>query len=101
MSFSKSFPRTLKGSSYPIWEEIFLNEEEEKEAELKARNENYNLMKGCIDKAKEILKEKELKDYQSDVISMAIALFEKTASHSVYHKEEKAKEKFDEKFKED
>ena len=100
MSFSKSFPRTLKGSSYPLWEEIFLSEEEEKESELKARSENYNLMKECIDKAKEILKDKELKDYQSDVIAMAIALFEKTASHSVYHKEEKAKEKFDEKFKE-
>ena len=97
MTFSKSFPRTLKGSSYPIWEEILLSEEEEREAELKARDENFELMKECIDKAKEILKDKNLKDYQSDVISMAIALFDKIASHSVYHKEAKAKEKFDNK----
>jgi len=30
MAFSKSFPRTLKGSSYPIWEEVLLSEEERK-----------------------------------------------------------------------
>jgi len=29
------------------------------------------------------------------VINTAIALFDKIASHSVYHKEAKAKEKFD------
>ncbi|MBU2639947.1 MAG: hypothetical protein KKG75_04560 [Nanoarchaeota archaeon] len=96
MTFSKSFPKTLKGSTYPSWEEVYLTEDEEKEIELKSKNENYDLMKECIDKAKDILKEKELKDFQSDVISMAIALFDKIASHSVYHKEAKAKEKFDE-----
>ncbi len=101
MVFSKSFPRTLKGSSYPIWEEIYLDEDEEKETELKSKNENYELMKECIEKSKSILKEKNLKDFQSDVISMAIALFDKIASHSVYHKEAKAKEKFDEKIKRD
>ena len=97
MAFSKSFPRTLKGSSYPIWEEVFLSEDEEREAELKAKRENYELMKECIDKAKEILKDKNLKDYQSDVVILSIALFDKIASHSVYHKENKAKEKFDKK----
>lgn len=97
MTFSKSFPRTLKGSSYPIWEEIFLSEDEEREVELNSKIENYELMKECIDKAKEILKDKGLKDYQSDVISMAISLFDKIASHAVYHKENKAKEKFDKK----
>lgn len=31
MAFSKTFPRTLKGSTYPIWEEITLDDKEEKE----------------------------------------------------------------------
>lgn len=100
MSFSKSFPRTSKTSSYPQWEEIFLTEEEEKIEEEKCRSENDKLMKECINDAKNIIKEKDLKDYQTVLIRIAIALFEKRASHSVYWKESKAKEKFDEKIKE-
>jgi hypothetical protein len=100
MTFSKSFPKTTKGSNYPSWEEVYLSDEEEKEIEDKAKGENYNLMKECIDRAKSILQEKKLDYTHSDVISTAIALFDKIASHSVYHKEAKAKEKFDEKFKE-
>lgn len=100
MAFSKTFPRTLKTSTYPIWEEVYLDENEEKEIERKAKRENYDLMKDCIDRAKEILYEKKLDYTHSDVINMAIALFDKLASHSVYHKEAKAKEKFDNKFKE-
>jgi uncharacterized protein YktA (UPF0223 family) len=99
MAFSKSFPRTTEKSSYPSWEEIYLSEEEEKQVEEEARKESLELMKTCIDDAKRIVSENELKDYQSDVISIAIALFEKRASHSVYKKEQKAKDKFDEKFK--
>ena len=37
-----------------------------------------------------------MKEYQTDIINMAISLFEKRASHSVYWKESKAKDKFDE-----
>ncbi len=100
MSFSKSFPRTSKTSSYPQWEEIFLTEEEEIKEDEKCRKENIELMKECIDDAKSIIKEKGLKDYQTDLIHIAISLFEKRASHSVYWKESRAKEKFDEKNKE-
>jgi len=96
MPFSKSFPRTSKTSPYPQWEEIFLTEEEEKEEERKCREENINIMKECVDDAKKIIQERNLKDYQTDVVNMAISLFEKRASHSVYWKESKAKEKFDE-----
>lgn len=96
MPFSKSFPRTSKTSPYPQWEEIFLTEEEEKEEERKCREENTKIMKECIEDAKKIILENNLKDYQTDVINMAISLFEKRASHSVYWKESKAKEKFDE-----
>jgi hypothetical protein len=52
-------------------------------------------MKECVDDAKGIMQDKVLKDFQSDLISLARALFEKRASHSVYWKESKCKEKFD------
>jgi hypothetical protein len=98
MVFSKSFPRITEKSTYPVWEEIYLDDAEEKQADLETKNESTSLMKECIDDAKQIILDKNLKDYQTDVISMAISLFEKRASHSVYKKEQKAKEKFDEKF---
>ena len=96
MTFSKSFPRTTEKSAYPRWEEIYLSKEEEKLIDKECKSENLKLMKECIDDAKSIFKDKNLKDFQSDIINMAISLFEKRASHSVYWKENKAKEKFDE-----
>lgn len=98
MLFSKSFPRTTSNSAYPTWEEIYLSLEEEKDQEQSCRDENISLMKECVEDAKKIFSEKNLKDFQSDVISIAISLFEKRASHSVYWKENKAKEKFDKLF---
>lgn len=95
MTYSKSFPKTIEGSNYPKWEEIYLSEKEEALVDSKARQENTILMKECIDDAKRIIQDKGLKDYQTDIINMAIALFEKRASHSVYHKETFAKEKMD------
>ncbi|MAE42372.1 hypothetical protein CMO93_01260 [Candidatus Woesearchaeota archaeon] len=95
MPFSKSFPKQSKTSTYPQWEEVTLTDEEEKAEEDKARNENIKLMKECIDDAKSILIEKEFKDCQRDITNITIALFEKRASHTVYWKESKAKEKFD------
>ena len=54
--------------------------------------------KECIEDAKSLIKEKGLKDYQTDILSTAVALFEKRASHSIYWKESSSKEKFDEMF---
>ena len=98
MVFYKTFPRTTDKSSYPVWEEIKLDDSEEKEEERIAKREYSVLMKECIDDAKKIMTEKDLKPFQSDEINIAIALFEKRASHEVYYKEKRAKEKFDEKF---
>ncbi len=95
MTFSKSFPKTVKGTIYPQWEEIFLTEDEEKEVEQKADKENIKLMKSCLDDAKKIFQEKQLKDFQTDIVRVAIALFEKRSSHVVYWKESKCKDKFD------
>lgn len=93
--FVKSFPKTTDKSVYPKWVEIALSEEEEKEIDEKAKEENIKLMKECIDDAKKIFKEKNLKEYQTDIVNIAISLFEKRASHSVYWKESKARQKFD------
>lgn len=93
MPFSKSFPRTK--DKFPVWEEVFLTDDEERAIEKKAEEENIELMKKCIDKAKKILQDKGLKDYQTDLIHVAVALYRNIASHQVYHKEAKAKEKFD------
>ncbi len=95
MPFSKAFPKTSDKSVYPKWTEVFLSDKEEKEQEELCRQENISLMKECVEDAKKVFADKKLKDYQTDVIRMAVALFEKRASHSIYWKESKAKEKFD------
>lgn len=98
MAFSKSFPRRSDKSNYPIWEDVSLTKEEELAAEREARVENNKLMKDCLDDAKAILADKQLKHYQADLIRIAISLFEKRASHTVWQKERKCRDKFDEKF---
>ena len=86
----------MEGSTYPVWEEVVLTEKEEKEVESKANEENLEIMKQCIDEAKDIMKEKGLNpSYHGTLINLATSLFEKKASHVVFHKESKAKEKFD------
>jgi len=98
MAFSKSFPRTTDKSVYPVWEEIVLSDDEEREVEEKCRKENIEIMKECIDDAKRIIEEKGFKGFKEDILTVATKLFDKRASHSVYWKENKAKEKFDKKF---
>ena len=98
MGFSKRFPRTVKGQAYPEWEEVYLTEQEETQEEQKSRKENILLMVECIEDAKKIIKDQNLKPYQTDLIGIAIALFEKRASHTIYWKEERAKQKFDKLF---
>ncbi len=95
MAFSKTFPKSSDKSVYPKWIEVFLTEAEEKGQEAISRNENIKLMKECIEDAKSIMNEKNLKKFQTNMVDIAIALFEKRASHTIYWKENKAKEKFD------
>lgn len=86
MAFSKSFPKT--SDKYPVWEEVMLTGEEERKVEEEARAENIRMMKLCIDDAKKIAQ-------GQDIAHVAVALFEKMASHNVYMKERKCKDKFD------
>ena len=99
MAYSKNFPRTVEGSNYPRWEEIYLTQEEEEQEEEKSRQDNLKIMKECCEDARRIMEAKGLKDYQTDLINMALALFRKRASYAIHYKEQKAKEKFDLKFK--
>lgn len=98
MTFSKSFPRTDGKTTYPTWEEIILNTGEEEIIEKNARFENIELMKECIEDSRKLFADSNLKDYQSDLIRLAVSLFEKRASHVVYWKERECKEIFDSKF---
>ena len=96
MAFSKTFPRTVPGSNYPIWEEVKLTEEEEKEVEEKCRKENFSLLDECIMEAKALAIKNQI-NTEENVTNLAITLFEKRASHEVFWKENRTKEKFDQK----
>ena len=94
MAFSKTFPRTLPGSNYPVWEEIFLTEEEEKQVEENCRRANFLVLDESIGSAKALAIKNGMNN-DENIVNLAIALFEKRASHEVFWKESKAKEKFD------
>lgn len=91
----KSFPKTIEGSTYPMWEEVTLTEKEEFVEEQKARRENISLMRKCIEDAKKLMEQQGMAEYQSDVLGIALSLFRKRASHVVYWKDRRCKEKFD------
>ncbi|HII72526.1 TPA: hypothetical protein HA265_07255 [Candidatus Woesearchaeota archaeon] len=94
MAFSKSFAREVPGSNMPRWEEIFLTAQEEREREQVARQENMYLMRQCIADAKVVVKNEKMMDIQSHILSIAMCLFKKRASHAVFYKEERCKDKF-------
>ena len=95
MVFAKSYPKQIPGSNYPIWEEVTLSDEEEKEVEDKLKKENFLIMDESIGEAR-ALAIKNSMNTEENVTKIAIALFEKRASHLVFLKENKTKEKFDE-----
>tara|TARA_Y100000034_G_scaffold72937_1_gene87878 strand:- start:355 stop:654 length:300 start_codon:yes stop_codon:yes gene_type:complete len=98
MPFSKKFPRQVPDSNYPVWEEIYLTEEEEREIEQQSQKEHFSILDDCINEAKTLVIKHGMNE-PKNVTKLAIALFEKRASHVVFWKENKAKEKFDQRFK--
>lgn len=95
MTHSKSFPGEARGNGLPRWEEVYLSLTEEQAEEDRARKENLSLMKQCLDDAGNVARAKNLQAYQSDIVALALALFGKRASHIVYWKDGRCKEKFD------
>lgn len=93
MSHSKSFPREVKGNTQ--WQEVYLTLAEDQQEEERARKENLSLMKQCVEDATTVMRAKNLQTYQSDMVAIAVTLFAKRASHTVYWKDRKCKEKFD------
>ncbi len=98
MPFSKTFPKTVPGSNFPVWEEVFLTDEEEQSVEEQCRRENFRILDQCLDDAKALAIKHRL-NTEENQIALGVALFEKRASHEVFWKENKAKEKFDQEFK--
>lgn len=98
MAFSKKFPKDVPGSNYPVWEEIVLTEDEEKQVEEEAQREQFHLMDDCLKEAKTLAIKNQVND-DLNVTNLAIALFDKRSSHVIFLKENKAKEKFDRMFK--
>jgi hypothetical protein len=98
MPFNKTFPKQVSGSNYPVWEEITHTEEEEQQAEDECRKQNVRVLDQCIEEAKG-LAIKHGMNTEENRVKLAIALFEKRASHEVFWKENKAKDKFDRMFK--
>ena len=78
-----------------MWVEISLTTEEENEVEVQSKSKHIDLMKECLTDAEKLLADENKKEYQSDAVRIAISLFEKRASHIVFEKDRKCKEKFD------
>ena len=91
----KTFPKTMMGTTQPIWEEVVLTPKEEFVEEQKARRDYLNVLKICIDDARKIMEEKGMPEYQADIMNIALTLFRKRASHVVYWKDSRCKEKFE------
>jgi hypothetical protein len=95
MAFSKRFPKDVPGSRFPEWVDVALTDAEEAKVEAEARQEHIREMRSCLADAKQILQDEHLKDYQTNLVRLATALFEKRSSHVVWHKEEAARQKFE------
>jgi hypothetical protein len=96
MAFQKSFPHRSDKSVYPNWKEIELSDEEEAEAEAEARRDTVAIMDECVEDAMGVVARHGLDD--GATVRIAVALFEKRASHEVYYKEHVAKAKFDDRY---
>lgn len=92
MAFSKTFPKQV--GAVTQWEEVVLTLEEETQAEEECRRENTQLLNECLEDAKFLAIQHGINTDENRA-QLAIALFEKRASHAVFWKEKNAKEKFD------
>jgi len=95
MVFVKSFPKRGESRAYPEWVDVALTDGEERAVEQKAREENIRLFKECLDDAREVIREKQLKPFDDNLIEITKTLFDKRASHAVFWKENACRDKFE------
>ena len=112
MIYIKSWNKKLNGSNYGEWVDVSITREEEVACEVTANMEHNKLMDICIDDARKILLDngtrnapkttktpehygESLASNTPTVMNIAIALFEKRASHTQFYKERKARENFE------
>lgn len=94
MAYTKSFP-TEGLNGQPKWQEMVLTDQEERQEEQKARASNMMLLRQCIADSKNLVEQEGLRAYQTDVVRVALNLFQKRASHEVFWKERRCRAKFD------
>lgn len=95
MTFTKRFPKDIATSPYPQWIEVTLSDEEERSVEESVRKQHAKLLVRCVQDAKQVAKSSEVHADPAELVSLAKALFDKQASHVVFHKEARAREKFE------
>jgi hypothetical protein len=93
MAFTKAFPK--QNGTFPKWEEVRLTDEEVTEIEKISREDNIDLFAECLEDSKRIMKTNPLRPFETSAVAIAVSLFEKRASHTVFRKEQRAREKFD------
>lgn len=88
--FIRRIPKTVKGSPYPNWVEVKLTEEEAANIMMEAKEQHKTIFKFCIEDAKQILEETNIYKLEDapiiaeNIIQVAVALFDKRASHVVF-----------------
>lgn len=95
MTYSKRFPKDTPASVHPQWIEISLSDDEEREVKKQARSKHASQLAQCLVDAKKVAKLSEVHADPSEIVNLARSLFDKQASHTVFYKERRAKEKFD------
>ena len=86
-----TFYKTIQSNKYA--KEVTLDDEEEIEIENLSKAFNVELLRECLDIANGIVKDENLRE--EDRAKIALALFEKQASHVVYWKEKMCKVKLE------
>lgn len=71
-----------------------MSEEEEKQVEEECKQENFKLLDDSLRQAKTLVIKHAI-NTEDNVARLAVALFEKQASHVIFWKESRAKEKFE------
>ena len=81
-----------------IWKDVSITPEQEEEVKAETRTLHNALMVQCINDAKEVVRKAFPNGEMSHVLhcNVAVALFEKRASHVQFTREKKAKKVFDE-----